>query len=511
MDKLKYVIVQAGGKGSRLEGLTRNKPKALVSIHNKPMLFNLFDKFNDANFIICADYKYDVMERYLKTFAKNNYKIVDARGSMGTCGGLAECLNIVPENTPFMLIWCDLFLGNQFNIDNVDINNKNYVGLSQDFVCRWKYENGIFTEEKSQDYGVAGLFVFKDKSCLQNVPDNGEFVRWLSEQDIKFDTIGLRGCVEYGVLDVVNSIKHSKCRPFNKLTIVNDKILKEGIDEQGKQLAKREQNWYKFIANKEFKNLPKIYNLDPILMEKIDGEPIYTFENLSINDKKIILKEIVDCLKNLHKLGEIPTHLESFENNYIDKTLERLEKVKDLVPFARDEFITINSKACKNIFYVLDEVKEEIKKYIPKSFKFIHGDCTFSNILLDNKNKKPVLIDPRGYFGKTELFGDAGYDWAKLYYSILTNYDQFNLKRFTLHINDADISINIQSNKWEELKDYYLDLIKDEVTEEQLNLMLALIWLSLTTYAWDDYDSICGAFYYGTLLLNECEFIKKDK
>ena len=39
-----YIIVQAGGKGSRMQTLTRNKPKALVPIQNLPMIFYLFQK-----------------------------------------------------------------------------------------------------------------------------------------------------------------------------------------------------------------------------------------------------------------------------------------------------------------------------------------------------------------------------------------------------------------------------------------------------------------------------------
>ena len=40
---LEYIIVQAGGKGTRLEHLTLNKPKCLVPIQNKPMIFHLFN------------------------------------------------------------------------------------------------------------------------------------------------------------------------------------------------------------------------------------------------------------------------------------------------------------------------------------------------------------------------------------------------------------------------------------------------------------------------------------
>ena len=57
------IIIQAGGKGTRLEGLTRNKPKCLVPVNNLPIIFYAFQKFKDAEFTIIADYKTDVLQR----------------------------------------------------------------------------------------------------------------------------------------------------------------------------------------------------------------------------------------------------------------------------------------------------------------------------------------------------------------------------------------------------------------------------------------------------------------
>ena len=37
----------------------------------------------------------------------------------------------------------------------------------------------------------------------------------------------------------------------------------------------------------------------------------------------------------------------------------------------------------------------------------------------------------------------------------------------------------------------------------EIKLLHAVIWLSLTTYAWQDYDSVCGAFYNGLYYLEE--------
>ena len=122
------------------------------------------------------------------------------------------------------------------------------------------------------------------------------------------------------------------------------------------------------------------------------------------------------------------------------------------------------------------------------------------------------MIDPRGYFGTTEIYGDERYDWAKLYYSIVGNYDRFNLKKFTLEIGGGygrpdsklpygEVKLNIESNGWEDMADEFFRLTG--ANEEEIKLIHAVIWLSLTTYAWQDYDSVCGAFYNGLYYLEE--------
>ena len=62
--ELNYIIVQAGGKGTRMENLTHNKPKALVPINNLPMIFHLFRKYPSKKFIIIGDYKFEVLKKY---------------------------------------------------------------------------------------------------------------------------------------------------------------------------------------------------------------------------------------------------------------------------------------------------------------------------------------------------------------------------------------------------------------------------------------------------------------
>ena len=139
--KLNHIIIQAGGKGTRLEGLTRNKPKCLVPYNNLPIIFHLFTKFKGANFTIIADYKIEVLQKYLSIFAPRfcengvDYRILQARDS-GTIAGLREAMEAISESEPFMIIWCDLILSNEFTLPNMskscESSGKSSVDLAID-------------------------------------------------------------------------------------------------------------------------------------------------------------------------------------------------------------------------------------------------------------------------------------------------------------------------------------------------------------------------------------------
>lgn len=497
---MRYIIVQAGGRGSRLETLTANKPKALVPVDNLPMIFHLFKKYPDAKFKIIADYQKETFKRYLKAFATVDYEVIDAT-QKGTCSGIKDALIKIPEDTQFMLIWCDLVLSLS---DKVLLPNTNYIGISKEFSCRWSYQNGVFKEEPSSDNGVAGLFVFKDKTQISDVPESGEFVRYLSTKNLSFERWDMYGGLEIGTMlsYFQNELNKPKCRPFNKMEFKGDIVLKYPLNDQGRKLAEDEIAWYKKVTGLGYLNIPKIYGYDPLVMEKIKGQNIFEYAFLTKGFKRTLLIKIIDALKELHNLVDpIEAKNEDCENNYITKTFDRLKKVVDLVPFAKDKFITINGKKCTNIFAVQDRIVQEMRLFYPKVFHLIHGDCTFHNMMIETENVRPILIDPRGYFGKTKYYGDVDYDWAKLYYSLVGNYDQFNRKNFSLEIRQNDIELEIVSNNWKDLEEDFFALTGAD--KKKIKLLHAIIWLSLTTYAWEDYDAICGAFYKGLLELQD--------
>lgn len=496
------IIIQAGGKGTRLEGLTRNKPKCIVPVNNLPIIFYAFKKFKDAEFTIIADYKTDVLEKYLSAFANEyNYKIIKAK-KKGTISGIKEAVSSYSDDEPFMIIWCDLILSEDFKIPE---QKGNYIGISKDFECRWSYVNNKFEKIPSKENGVAGLFIFENKKLLKDIEEEGALVGWLEKQNINFDRLDLYGSKEIGTLLSYSDNNDSapRCRPFNSMEFDGDIIIKRGINEQGKKIAVDEIAWYKHVKKLGFENIPEIYEYEPLIMKKVRGKNIWEYDCLTPSQKREILRKLIEALKQLHNLEPAqPVNIQDVEDNFLNKTFDRLKKVEKLVPFADKEFIKINGSYYKNVFFNKQELSDAVRKVYPSEFRLIHGDCTFSNMMFDTFDMKAVLIDPRGYFGKTKLYGDVDYDWAKLYYSLKGEYDQFNRKKFTLDIKENEVEFAVKPNNWADMEEFFFDCLPN-VSKYKIKLLHAIIWLSLTTYAWEDYDSICGAFYNGVVKLGE--------
>ena len=491
------IIVQAGGRGSRLGHHTDNKPKAMVSVNNLPIIFHLFRKFPNERFLIITDYKSEVLKRYLEVFAEVDYELIKSAGCTGTCSGIDEALKYVSDNEMFMIVWSDLILSDNLIIPS---DNENYMGVSKKFECRWRFIDGRLEDQRSHECGVAGVFVFKNKFEIHDVPPGGEFVKWLKNKDIVFKPFDVYETFECGDINTLPMPDEGKCRPFNNMEMRGNRIVKEGIDEQGRMLAKHEKMWYAHVMKLGYTHIPQIHSLDPLEMEMIEGKNVYSYK-LDVSEKKTILIKMIEYLRELHDMEKTDVDRFSIVKAYYDKTMERLEKVRGIIPYADKETININGRVCRNVFFHKNEIKKVIEEMECPEFRLIHGDCTFSNIILD-RGQNPVFIDPRGYFGNTERYGDPKYDWTKMYYSLYGNYDQFNLRRFRLKISD-DVELKIDSNGWEDAEDLFFNMLSEEIDKRSTKFIHAMIWLSLTTYAWDDYDSICGAFYNGLYYLEE--------
>lgn len=499
--RVRAYIVQAGGQGSRMEHYTWNKPKCLVPIDGRPLLYHLMEQAPDAQFIIIGDYMFETLKAYLDAFPPPaRCDLVRSEGK-GTCAGLGNALERLDDPAGAVgVVWCDLLFS---GLPALTITAKPIIGLSQSFPCRWSVdETRGLVEELSFDRGVAGYFVFPNASFLRGVPKEGEFVAWLSKTIADFETVDLDQCTEVGSSAV--AMRHWEqrgyARFFNDVAILPDRVIKKARVPALSHKIEDEADWYEEAEQRGFKHAPKLLSCKPLTLQRIDGQHPDEM-NLKPKEKLGLLEKVFDVLEGLHDLGEIPAQGGDCKDTYLDKTFHRVAKILALVPGYDKPFFVINGRRCRNPFAPKADFAARIGTIRCDAFRFFHGDPTFSNMLVD-KAGDIFLIDPRVTFGKTKFFGDPDYDWAKLYYSAIGDYDAFNRRRFRLVVWNNTVSLDIDSAGFSFAKALFQERL-GAGRLRKVELLHALIWLSLAGWVDDDVDSMIGAFFNGLLRLEE--------
>lgn len=75
---IKKAVILAGGLGSRLSEETVSKPKPMVELNFKPILWHIMKIFSNQginNFIICSGYKSHIIKEYFNNYFLNNTNV----------------------------------------------------------------------------------------------------------------------------------------------------------------------------------------------------------------------------------------------------------------------------------------------------------------------------------------------------------------------------------------------------------------------------------------------------
>lgn len=86
-NKVKQVVILAGGKGTRLAEETIHRPKPMVEIGGKPILWHImkiYDYYGIKEFIICLGHKGDMIKEYLFNYTLLNSDITLRTNSNGS-------------------------------------------------------------------------------------------------------------------------------------------------------------------------------------------------------------------------------------------------------------------------------------------------------------------------------------------------------------------------------------------------------------------------------------------
>lgn len=157
------VVINAGGKGTRLDPFTKILPKPLIPVGDLPILEHImrrYEEYGCDSFSIIVNYKKQLIKSYFKEIERN-YKInwVDENEPLGTGGGLSLLKNKLKET--FFFITCDsLILEDYDKILKFHKKNKNDITM----VCASK--------NITIPYGVVNV---DDRNALTSIDEKPEF------------------------------------------------------------------------------------------------------------------------------------------------------------------------------------------------------------------------------------------------------------------------------------------------------------------------------------------------
>ena len=133
---MKQCVILVGGKGTRLGELTKNIPKPMLEINNKPFLIYIIEtivRYGFTEIILLASHANKVLIDY---FNKNSYKnckikIIVEEEPLGTGGALVNAYEHLNDSF-FCLNGDSIIEGNWLSlIENFDTNVDAVIGLTE--------------------------------------------------------------------------------------------------------------------------------------------------------------------------------------------------------------------------------------------------------------------------------------------------------------------------------------------------------------------------------------------
>jgi len=246
---------------------------------------------------------------------------------------------------------------------------------------------------------------------------------------------------------------------FNNIYIDHktNTIKKVCFNDYGMKKITYEKKFYEFLLNHKIDfPVPKIHCFlenGYIIDYLYDYNPLYKiFTTCDKEKQNEIMMKIDEYLKNLHDSNKIfVSKDEYYKHLNIEinmKLLQRYEVIKSLVQ-KYDYIKTVNNIEIIPFHKLVDLIQKEIYQFVNNKNEYffvpIHGDCQFNNILYNESTRQMCFIDPRGYYGESEIFGIPEYDYAKIMFA-LTGYDEFDNRQVDqLIINGDNISISIDN------------------------------------------------------------------
>jgi NDP-sugar pyrophosphorylase family protein len=496
---MKYkVCIPTAGLGSRLMESTEYINKSLVTLTNKPIISYIVEKFPaEVELVIALGYKGETVKEFLTlAYPEKKFKFVWIDKYEGPGSGLGYTLLKCREflDCPFIFCSCDTIVTQE-----IPLPVENWMAYSEtednSAYRSVRITDGVVSEVCSKGakgdvkpyIGLAGIYTHEDFwKHMESGLNEGSIEIGESYALRKLTDTRIRP-IHFDWLDTGNpeSLAHARKalmskddpnildKPKEAIWFVDGSVIKFSLDEKSiDQRCQRSEILKDYV--------PKItaHTKNFFKYQKVPGVVMSSVANLKIF--KDFLKWI-EPLWTPRKLS--PTEEKEYakicKSFYQDKTYDRVKAYYQVFE-QTDAVEMINGQrvpTLKTIFEHLDW--DKICKGVPSGF---HGDLHFENILYDEKKSKFTLLDWRGDFGESLLYGDAYYDLAKLYHGLIISHELITHNQFDVAVKGKNI-VNFNFNRKASLVEID-EAFQEYITKKgydlkKVKMLTALIFLNI--------------------------------
>lgn len=221
-------------------------------------------------------------------------------------------------------------------------------------------------------------------------------------------------------------------RFFNVLT-VDDRSGTIRKTSENKEKLIDEIRWIQSIPKELKPYTPTVFDysknpLDPFIEMEFYSYPsldeAFVSARFDFDTWEKLFEKLFEIIERAGKYRVVEDTLEhDLADMYLKKTRDRLALV-DLRSLKGTVHINgIPSPGLDGVRARLESSLQRVGALSSTEFQVIHGDLCLGNILYDPRHGLVKLIDPRGRFGRFDIYGDVYYDLAKLSHSVLGMYD----------------------------------------------------------------------------------------
>lgn len=438
------LITSAAYVGAEFQAEFGKLPPAFLPVGNKRLFTlqaqSLRKAFPDDHIWVSIPESYNIGRQDLRTLEALNLTALSVPDGLTLADSILYSLNVIDsQDKQVRLLHGDTYLPEVPTGDDL-------LALSntEDY-----YEWEVEKTNTEFEMVWCGFFSFSDKRHLikQLTVHRGNFVKAIRSyfSVIECEKITLPQWFDLGHINTFYKAraKITTQRSFNELSISDTEVFKTGLPHH--KIA-AESRWFREIP-------PSLKSYTPQLLEagiKKD-KPFYILEflylaplnELYVNGNnpnffwgKIFrhLRRWMTCCTEFDTSESIGLINNSRVSLISDKSRSRIQSYFKSSSLDINQPVFLNGIELPSTYLIIEECIEKALR-IPCIPGILHGDLCFSNILYDSRADTLKLIDPRALDadGQFTLYGDIGYDIAKLSHSVIGLYDHLIAGAFTIH------------------------------------------------------------------------------